>query len=84
MEDLARMMQKEFLSIKGEFGKVHKRFDKMDSRFDNFEKEIKRLRQDFEDLKLRQDQAAYGFEIKDIEKRLQKIELKIGIKAANA
>ena len=75
VEWLATVTQKQFLEIKGEFSKTHKQLD-------GIEKEIKGIRRDFEDLKLRLDQAAYKFEIKEMEKRIRRIETKIGLSAA--
>lgn len=77
VEWLATITQKQLLEIKGEFAKTHKSFD-------NLEKEIKTIRREFEDLKLRQDQVAYRFELKSIEKRIYRIETKIGLSAAIA
>lgn len=57
--------------VQGEFLRVHKRFDDLES-------EIKELRRDVDDLKLRMSEVAYHFEIREIEKRLDRLELKVG------
>lgn len=79
IEDLAVLMQEEFLAIHGKFGEVSKGFDQMDKRFDRLEKEIKQIRQDLEDLKLRVDQKVNRFEFLELEKRIRKIEVKVGL-----
>jgi predicted nucleic acid-binding Zn-ribbon protein len=91
IEDLATLMQNEFLVIHEKFREVHEKMDagfrdvykKMDTgfrsvneRLDSVEHEVKGLRMEFEDLKLRVDQTAYHFEIQGIEKRLRKLELR--------
>ena len=50
IEDLAALIQREFIS-------VHSRFSEMDKRFDKMEKEMKLIKSDLEDLKLRVDQS---------------------------
>jgi len=78
IEDLAVLMQNEFLSIQERFDGVDGRFDQVDEQFDEMKEEIKELRRDIEDLKLRTGEMVFRFEIKEIEKRLRKLELKLG------
>jgi hypothetical protein len=74
IEELARLMQAEFLGMHSEFGQVHKRFNKLG-------KEVLELRMEVDDLVLRFDQQkVHPFEIKDLEKRLNKVELKLGLR----
>lgn len=70
-DHFAGMVQKEFLASRQE----------MNDRFDQLEVEVKAIRRDFEDLKLRSQQYAYHFEIRDLEKRLQKVETKLKLGA---
>ena len=65
LEDLALMV--------GEgFSNVTERLDKVDSRLHNLE-------QGQEAIKLRLDNVAYRFEVKDFEKRIVRLEHKTGI-----
>ena len=69
IEDLAVLMQNEFLSMRGE----------MNERFDRLEKEVKELRRDIDDLKLRVGELASRFEFNELERRLRKVEVKLGL-----
>lgn len=70
IDDLARMMQNCFRSMQ----------DQMDKGFDEVKQEISELRtqneKDHLDLKLRQDNAAYRFELQDLDKRVTQLEKK--------
>lgn len=66
IEDLAIMLQDEFASF-------HKRFDSLTD-------EILTIKIDIEHLKSTQANVAYRFEIEGLEKRLEKVEEKLGIK----
>ncbi len=63
---------------------VKKGFDDVDKKFGEVHKELGILKQDTEEIKLRLDQVAYRFELQDLEKRfekrLQKVELKLGLR----
>jgi len=65
-EDLARM-------VKGGFDGVDRRFDKVETRLDGLENGI-------EEIKLKLDQVAYRFEIEELNRRLKRVEAKLGIK----
>jgi len=67
-EDLALMMKKGF--------------DGIDERFDNIEGDITELKIGQEDIKLRLDQAAWRFEMQDLEKRVEVLEKHTGVKTA--
>jgi len=71
IEDLATLMQQEFLSI-------HEKIDHLSVDMKSIKSEIKEFRTDPENLKLRIGKAAFRFEIKELEKRLKKLELQIG------
>jgi len=58
---------------------VKKGFDYVDKRFDKVESRLDILEQGQEDIKLRLDNVAYRFELKDLEKRVKKLELKSGL-----
>ena len=71
IEDLATLMQQEFLSI-------HEKIDHLSVDMKSIKSEIKEFRTDLENLRLRIGEAAFRFEIKELEKRLKKLELQIG------
>ncbi|MBN2198018.1 hypothetical protein JW698_02400 [Candidatus Wolfebacteria bacterium] len=73
IEDLATIVQREFLFIRGEFATVNKKLEKMQN-------EILEIKSDINDLKLRMGKMVFGFEFRDIEKRVKKLETKAGIK----
>lgn len=78
LEKLARMMQGEFLSSKKE---MREGFSGINSRFDKLEKEVAEMRIDLDNIKLRLDnEKVYRFEIKSLEKRLNRIEVRLGLK----
>jgi len=74
--NLGRMIKKGFDDVDKRFDGVYKRFDGVEVRLDNLEKGQ-------EEIKLRLDQVAYRFELQDMEKRfekrLRKVELKLGL-----
>lgn len=72
INDLARMVSKGFEET-AKSKEVNARFDKVDIRLDNLE-------QGQEEIKLRQDNAAYRFEVEDLKKRVKKLEFKAGIR----
>ena len=72
IDNLARMVSKGFEGT-AKSKEVNTRFDKVDIRLDNLE-------QGQEEIKLRQDNAAYRFEVEDLKKRVKKLEFKAGIR----
>lgn len=74
-EDLARM-------IKGGFDDHDKRFDKVDSRFDKIDLRLGNLEQGQDEIKVRLDNVAYRFEVEDLQRRVKKLEFKLGIRRA--
>ena len=72
IDDLARMVNKGFEET-AKSKEVNARFDKVDIRLDNLE-------QGQEEIKPRQDNAAYRFEVEDLKKRVKKLEFKAGIR----
>ena len=61
---------------------VKKGFDDMDKRFKEVHNKLDNLEQGQEDIKLRQDNVAYRFEVEDLKKRTKKIEMKVGLRRA--
>lgn len=77
IEKLAGMIGSGFENVCGRIdnmkNEVNTRLDKMDIRLDNLE-------QGQEEIKLRQDNAAYRFEVEDLKKRVKKLEVKVGVR----
>ena len=80
LDDLAGM-------VKRGFDGVDKRFDRVDKRFDENTKEHRQIFQrldnldnGMEEIKLKLDQVAYRFEVQELDKRLKRVEIKLGIK----
>ncbi len=48
--------------------------------FDDVYKKLRGLEQGQEDIKLRLDNVAYRFEVQELKKRVEKLELKLGLK----
>ena len=88
--NLGRMVKRGFDDVDKRFDDVGKRFNDVDKRFDGFkqyvDKRFDTLEQGQEDIKLRLDQVAYRFELQDLEKRfekrLRKVEFKLGLRKA--
>ena len=79
IEDLATLMQGEFLTIYEKmddgFTGVNGRLDKVESRLDNIERELREIKMDLEDMKLRYADVAFRFELREMEKRIERLEL---------
>ncbi len=77
-EELAKMVK---LGFDGQDKHFNKRFDdqdkKFNKRFDRIEKQINILGQGQEEIKLRLDNVAYRFELRDLEKTVKSLALKI-------
>ena len=71
-QNLARMVKKGFDHVDSRFNKVDKKFDTMNNRLDILE-------QGQEDIKLRLDNVAHRFELQELQKRLERVELKLGL-----
>lgn len=67
IEDLAVLMQNEFLTMREE----------MDKGFSEIKQEIREIRSDIADLKLRMGETAHHFEFKELEKRVRRLEAKL-------
>jgi len=73
IEDLAVLVQGEFLAIKDEFLGVNKKLDSL-------RREILEIKSDLEDIKLRMGEMVFRFEIQDVKRRLKRLEVKVGLK----
>jgi len=65
-------------------GMVKRGFDGTDKRFNGVTKQLKDFKEtnslDHEEIKLRLSQVAYRFELVEIDKRLKRVETKLGFK----
>ena len=88
IDDLAMMTKRGFdeigESIKRGFEGVGKRFEEVDKRFEGVNNNIRILSdnnaREHEDLKLRLDNVAYRFELVELQKRVEVLEKKTGVK----
>lgn len=63
--ELGRMIKHGFDQVSDEFGRVYQRFDNVD--------------REISDIKLRLDQAAYRFELVELERRVEVLEKRNGL-----
>ncbi len=77
-EELARMIAKGFNSV--EIRMATKEDLKNLATKDDLKREATEIRQDLENLELRIGSLAYAFDVKDLKKRMDVVERKIGVK----
>jgi len=77
---LARMIKRGFDGVDKDFNKVDKRFNGVNKRFDGVDKRLDNLENGQEEIKLKLDRVAYRFEIEELDRRLKRIEAKLGLK----
>lgn len=86
--DMDKETKKEFNNLAR---MIKKGFDDVDERFNGVRQEFNGLRQEtnrrfnlleqgHEDIKLKLDQVVYRFELNELEKRVRKVELKLGLR----
>lgn len=77
-------MKKKNMTVNQLARMIKRGFDGVDERFDKIERQLKNFREknslEHEDIKLRLSQVAYRFELEEIDKRLKKVETKVGLK----
>ena len=73
LENLAGM-------IKKGFDGVDKKFDGVDKKFDENTKQHRQIFDRLEEITLKLDQVAYRFEVQELDRRLKRVEIKLGIK----
>lgn len=89
-DDLAIMIKKGFEGVDKRFGETDKKIDNLSIELiKGFEENTKEHQQIFnrlenlerghEEIKLKLDQVAYRFEIEELDRRLKKVEAKLGI-----
>ncbi len=83
LDDLAGMVKRGFDGVDKRFEDVDKQFESIGHRLDRFETALKNFREEnaleHEEIKLRLSQVAYRFELEEMDKRLKKVEAKVGI-----
>jgi len=67
------------LAIKKGFDENTKQHQKLFDRLDKHGERLSNLEQGQEDIKLKLDQVAYKFEVQELDRRLKKIEAKLGL-----
>jgi hypothetical protein len=73
IEELARMIARGFGEVKDEIGRVDGKVDSLRNEFSEFRKQNER---EHLELRLRQDNVAHRFELKELEERVIRIEKK--------
>lgn len=88
IDDLAVMIKKSFDHVEERFSQVDKRFSQVDKRFDHidkhfeqFDKRLNALEIGQEDIKLRLNNVAHRFELKELEHRVEILENRLGTQA---
>ena len=66
--------------IKRGFDGVDKKFDGVDKKFDENTKQHRQIFDRLEEITLKLDQVAYRFEVQELDRRLKRVEIKLGIK----
>ena len=83
LNDLAGIVKRGFDGVDKRFEGVDKQFESIGHRLDRFETALKNFREEnaleHEEIKLRLSQVAYRFELEEMDKRLKRVEAKIGI-----
>ena len=84
LDNLAGMVKRGFDGVDKRFDGVDKRLDGVDKRFDKIENTLKNFREEnsleHEEIKLRLSQVAYRFEVEELDRRLKRVEAKVGLK----
>ena len=57
-------------------------FDGVDKKFNNIDKQLKSLLSGQERIELRLNNVAYRFELVELENRVKRLEMKVGLKSA--
>ena len=73
LENLAGMIKRGFDGVDKKFDENTKQHQQIFDRLDNLE-------QGQEEIKLKLDEVAYRFEVRELDRRLKKVEIKLGIK----
>jgi septation ring formation regulator EzrA len=74
-----KAVDKRFEAVDKRFEAVDKRFEAVDKRFDKIDVKLDNLEKDHEEIKLKQDKVVYRFEYNDLERRVERLELKTGL-----
>jgi len=81
LERLALAVHKGFEAIDEKFEKIEKKinqgFKEVDQRFDKVDERLDLIKNDVLDIKLRLDNCAYTFEVRENTKRIENLEVKV-------
>ena len=84
LDNLAGMVKRGFDGVDKRFDGVDKRLNGVDKRFDKIENTLKNFREEnsleHEEIKLRLSQVAFRFEVEELDRRLKRVEAKVGLK----
>jgi hypothetical protein len=72
--------KKKNVTLESLAGMVAKGFENVDNRFDGFEKRFNVLEEGQEQIKLKLDNVAYRFELVELQRRVERLEAKSGIR----
>lgn len=78
-EQLARMVSGGFNDVMDRFGKVDNRLDGIDNRLDGIDNRLEVLEQGQENIELRLVSLSPKFEVKELQKQMEKVEKRVGI-----
>jgi len=76
---MARKIKKN-ITLDNLAGMIKRGFDGVDKRFDKVEARLSNLENGQEEIKLKLDRVAYRFEIEELDRRLKRIETRLGFK----
>jgi archaellum component FlaC len=83
LDDLAGMVKRGFDGVDKRFEGIDGHLGSIEERLDRFETALKNFREEntleHEEIKLRLSQVAYRFELEEMDKRLKRVEAKVGI-----
>lgn len=79
IDDLAVMIQKGFENVDNRFKAVDDGFESIENRLTNLEQGQEKLEMGQEDIKLRLTEVAHRFELRELAKRVEKIEKQLAM-----
>jgi predicted nucleic acid-binding Zn-ribbon protein len=80
LDDLAGMVAKGFEGVNKQFEGVEGRFKGIDNQFKGVNQRLAALEEGQEQIKLKLDNVAYRFELIELQKRVERLEAKSGIR----
>jgi archaellum component FlaC len=80
IESLAGMIKRGFDGLTGELHDIKKDIEELKRRIGVLEQRFGVMEEDIADIKIRLGNAAWGFEVRELERRVNRLEKKAGIK----